>query len=273
MENCYGQRGYYKYPGTKAHLSNMYEISLGKDFPEKVLEFIKRKEGTKYPVKFVRVHVTGDFYSASYIDKWKEIITGAEETTFRTTTRQIGLTDKIYELSSLPNMIIRESLDNPFSYEIENVAMDEDGDWDFDITRESGRLEPSMGLPFTAPDPLINLESEEFNGLALKLEELAGERGNELVQMIEVNLLKYRLPVLSEELALICSGQCQDCADLSYPFEGGYFCWKSEGNARYPSPRAEKHIAALNRRAEKEDIKEIEIYLDKKMYAEVLNVC
>jgi hypothetical protein len=106
--------------------------------------------------------------------------------------------------------------------------------------------------------------------LALRLEELAGEHGNELVRRIEENLLEYRLPVLGKEQALICSGQCQNCADPSYPFEGGYFCWKNEGNARYPSPQAKKHISALERRAKKGDMKKIDAYL-RKMDTEVLN--
>ncbi len=239
----------------------MYEISVREDFPEKVLEFIKKKEVTKHAVEFVRVHVTGDFYSIPYIDKWKRICKGAEGTVFRTTTRQIGFKDEIIELSSLPNMIIRESLDNPFSYEISNITMDEDGNWDFDVTEERGRLEPSMDLSFAAPDPAVNLELKDFKTLVEKLREFNMDHES-LVSKIKDELLRYRLPILESAKALICSGQCQNCADPDYPFEGGYFCWREEGNTRYPSPIAKRIIKKLNRLTDKKDVEKIEDYVE-----------
>ncbi len=61
-------------------------------------------------LKYIRVHITGDFYSKEYIDKWAKIAEMFPFIIFRTNTRRVGFLK--YMKKVLPaNFIVRESTD------------------------------------------------------------------------------------------------------------------------------------------------------------------
>ncbi|MBN2052578.1 hypothetical protein JW756_03680 [Candidatus Woesearchaeota archaeon] len=117
---CYALRNRYVFPSVISALEERHALSLQEDFVERMSEEIKRKKAI-----FFRFHSAGDFYSEEYARKVIEISKSCPNTLFRTTTRRRDLTDVLQELNSLPNFIVRESLDNE-------------------------RPKPVMGLPFTA---------------------------------------------------------------------------------------------------------------------------
>ncbi len=117
---CYALRGRCKWPPSLKGAAQRLELSQKPGFVDKVVEAVNRRK-----VKYFRLHSSGDFYSNGYVEKWINIAKKCPDTLFRTTTRRRDLTKLIQELNSLPNFIVRESLD-------------------------TSRTTPEMGLPFAA---------------------------------------------------------------------------------------------------------------------------
>lgn len=117
---CYALRNNYLFPSVIKAAKERLKISKRKDFVDQMVEAIHKKN-----VNYFRLHSSGDFYNEEYVKKIIEISKQCPETLFRTTTRRHDLTDIILELDSLPNFIVRESLDTE-------------------------RQEPIMGLKFAA---------------------------------------------------------------------------------------------------------------------------
>lgn len=117
---CYALRNNFLLPNVINGALERFEISKGEDFVERMIYEIQKNR-----VKYFRFHASGDFYNEEYVEKVREIVFSCPETLFRTSTRRRDLTSSIHKLNSLPNIIIRESLDNE-------------------------RSEPTMNLPFAA---------------------------------------------------------------------------------------------------------------------------
>ncbi|NCN87190.1 hypothetical protein GW932_05130 [archaeon] len=128
---CYALRNNYTFGNVQKSLEERYELSKQEDFPEKVIEFLHKKKA-----KYFRIHSSGDFYSEEYVSKWIEIAKNCPDTKFRSTTHRKDLASKIEELNSLPNVIIRESL-------------------------ETSSPNPSMNLPFAALSSLDVVKNNE----------------------------------------------------------------------------------------------------------------
>lgn len=80
--SCYALRGLNKWPKTVAYRQRTYELSLTPAFvPQAIAEL--RKSTCKY----VRPHIAGDFYSAEYVDKWRDIAMRCPDKVFWTYTR------------------------------------------------------------------------------------------------------------------------------------------------------------------------------------------
>lgn len=103
---CYAMRNRFKFSNVKKSLQRRYEASKRADFATRVVGELK-----KAMPRFFRIHVSGDFYSEEYINKWVEICQNCPEVQFRTTTRRRDLLNPMLELNSLPNVVVRESLD------------------------------------------------------------------------------------------------------------------------------------------------------------------
>lgn len=105
-ENCYALKGNFQLPSAKQAAQWRYQISKSPNFVDLVVREIQR-----HRVRLVRLHSSGDFYGPEYIKKWIEIARRCPQTLFRTTTRRRDFSRLIHRLNSLPNFIIRESLD------------------------------------------------------------------------------------------------------------------------------------------------------------------
>lgn len=128
---CYALRNNHLFKTVQKGIKERYELSKKQCFvPLMVYEIQKKK------VKFFRFHSSGDFYSEGYVRKVIDIVRQCPNTLFRTSTRRRDLTSVIQELNSLPNMIVRESLD-------------------------SAVPDPVMSLPFAAFDTLDIVRTQE----------------------------------------------------------------------------------------------------------------
>jgi len=107
---CYALRNNFLPPSVMKSTEERYELSQLENFVEEMTNFIKKKK-----VKYFRIHSSGDFYSEDYIEKWINIAKNCPETKFRSSTHRRDLISKIKELNSLPNVIVRESLDSVIS--------------------------------------------------------------------------------------------------------------------------------------------------------------
>jgi len=105
-KNCYALKGRHCWPSVKESQQKRLELSKRPDFVQLAVAELKRRRP-----QYVRLHSAGDFYSVEYAKKWLEIIKQCPEILFRTTTKRTDLGKVIRELDSLPNMIVRESLD------------------------------------------------------------------------------------------------------------------------------------------------------------------
>jgi len=119
-QNCYALKGNYKFPKVQKSYRERLELSKKDDFVERMIHEIDKRNPT-----YFRFHSSGDFYSEEYVKKVIEIAENSPDVLFRTTTRRRDLTKIIQELNSLPNFIVRESLDTE-------------------------RTTPKMNLPFAA---------------------------------------------------------------------------------------------------------------------------
>ena len=69
QKHCYAQKSSKRFPGAEPSHQRRYKASKRSDFVEvMVADIIQSK------TKFVRIHGSGDFYSAAYIAKWVDII-------------------------------------------------------------------------------------------------------------------------------------------------------------------------------------------------------
>jgi hypothetical protein len=104
--SCYAQRNNFLLNNAIESSMIRYRLSLNENFVENMVKEINRKESP-----YVRIHSSGDFYSKEYAQKLISIAKQCPDKLFRTSTRRRDLSDVLQELNSLPNFIVRESLD------------------------------------------------------------------------------------------------------------------------------------------------------------------
>lgn len=110
--SCYAKSGFFRMPSTKdAHEKNM-ALSQQVDFVPWMLAKL-RVMGA--PV--MRVHVSGDYYSAEYIRKWRQIVsqTSVQFYSYTRSWRVSRLLPELMQLSAAPNMHMWWSLDKDAS--------------------------------------------------------------------------------------------------------------------------------------------------------------
>ena len=112
-ETCYvgGKSGYlniYKSAGL-AYERNL-DATLDGSWKVEILRFLSKRQ----PEAF-RVHVSGDFFSSSYIDAWSEIVAMFPATKFYAYTRSWRvprLRAALSRLQAMPNMVLFASCDS-----------------------------------------------------------------------------------------------------------------------------------------------------------------
>jgi hypothetical protein len=62
---CYARQSRFRFPQVQERLRWCHEQSQRRDFPQHLVKEIRRKG-----ILVVRIHVSGDFYSAEYAEKW-----------------------------------------------------------------------------------------------------------------------------------------------------------------------------------------------------------
>ncbi|MFA6603958.1 MAG: hypothetical protein WCT10_03930 [Patescibacteria group bacterium] len=121
---CYALRNNFLLPNVLRGARERLDFSRTDGFVDAMITAIKKAR-----VRFFRFHSSGDFYSAEYVRKVLAIARACPETLFRTTTRRREFRAELQQLNSLPNFIVRESLD-------------------------PDRPDPVLDLPFAALDSL-----------------------------------------------------------------------------------------------------------------------
>jgi len=107
LKHCYALKGRFLWTTTKEAYYWRYSQSLMKNFAEKMISEINWRRSIKY----VRVHISGDFYSCDYIDKWVRIAKTLPEIIFRTNTRRLEGFQKYMRKVFPQNFVVRESTD------------------------------------------------------------------------------------------------------------------------------------------------------------------
>jgi Gene product 88 len=79
---CYATTGRFRFPQVQERLQWCYEQSRRKDFAERMAQEIHRKG-----ILVVRVHTSGDFYSAAYAAKWLDVMRQSNAARFYFYTR------------------------------------------------------------------------------------------------------------------------------------------------------------------------------------------
>jgi len=103
---CYALRNNFLLSSVTKSLNERYELSKRNYFVDRMSNEINKAKAL-----YFRIHSSGDFYSKTYVNKIHQIVKNCPNTLFRTTTRRLDLIKPIEKLNSLPNMIVRESLD------------------------------------------------------------------------------------------------------------------------------------------------------------------
>jgi len=106
-ENCYALKGRFLWSNVKEAAKWRYKQSLKKNFASRMIDEIARRKSIQY----VRIHITGDFYSKEYIDKWAYIAAGFPHIIFRTNTKRINFLKYMKHIFP-KNVVVRESTDN-----------------------------------------------------------------------------------------------------------------------------------------------------------------
>lgn len=88
---CYARKGAYIWSNVNKAHEERYEFSKTDDFVPAMIEDIKRKKAD-----YVRVHDSGDYYSAKYMAKWFEIAAALPEVKFYSYTNMVDLVNRSY---------------------------------------------------------------------------------------------------------------------------------------------------------------------------------
>jgi len=108
-EHCYACQGRFTWKSVHAAHVRRYEISQNPFFVDWMVAEIKRRK----TLDFVRIHISGDFYSPEYVGKWAVIacrIQNVSNVQFRTNTKRQDLLPLMKRIFP-NNIIVRESID------------------------------------------------------------------------------------------------------------------------------------------------------------------
>lgn len=110
-KECYAnqKQSTFMFPSVKRCYARNYKKSLRKDFADILIRNLKRR---RHPL--VRLHVSGDFYSAEYAAKWLKIVAASPHVTFWVYTRSWVIPEILpilYQLADLPNIQVWFSKD------------------------------------------------------------------------------------------------------------------------------------------------------------------
>ena len=97
-KGCYAKTGCYNFPGVK--ISNAISTILARDY----LEFYRRAIIAQIhadKIKYCRVHASGDFFSADYINAWRSIVKACPDCIFWTYTKNPAAENAFDDLNNI----------------------------------------------------------------------------------------------------------------------------------------------------------------------------
>jgi hypothetical protein len=106
---CYAKNGFYNMDNVKKSLLTSLKRSKRADFVAKMIEAIGRRK-----IDVLRIHVSGDFYSAKYVRKWLAIAKRYPNIKFYAYTRSWRvkrIVKALIALAALPNVHLWWSVD------------------------------------------------------------------------------------------------------------------------------------------------------------------
>lgn len=111
LKHCYAQRGHFLHDATQRKYQHNYELSLLPSFSQVI-----RKEIVLVNASVFRIHTSGEFYSADYIDKWIKIARDCPQVVFFAYTRSwaakdLSLLSALTCFARLPNVKLWFSFD------------------------------------------------------------------------------------------------------------------------------------------------------------------
>jgi hypothetical protein len=110
-QGCYAQKGFFQMPRLKSSYTQNLESTHKDSFVHTMIGHIQQ---TTRKVKTFRIHVAGDFYSASYTRKWIAIVKALPDIQFYAYTRSWRvetIKPALEELRALPNIQLFASVD------------------------------------------------------------------------------------------------------------------------------------------------------------------
>ncbi len=158
---CYAQTGHYAFASVKERLAWCHKQSLRADFAKQVIAEIKRKG-----VLVLRLHCSGDFYSADYARKWLEIMRHCPKVRFYLYTRSWRVEDiavVLEEMAALRCCRVWYSIDRetgvpakvPVGVRLAYLQVDVDEDPELldllFVVRKVRRHAQRVGLPLLCP--------------------------------------------------------------------------------------------------------------------------
>ena len=108
-DGCYAMRGNYRFKSVMSALQIRTDIA--RNDPQFLADEITR-EIKAHKIEYVRIHASGDFFSADYVKAWISIAMANPNTNFWTYTKSYGhgFDDELNTLNSLPNVNIVKSI-------------------------------------------------------------------------------------------------------------------------------------------------------------------
>jgi hypothetical protein len=111
LKHCYAQKGHFLQQAVQHKYQSNYELSLTKSFVSVIGSELRAVCAT-----VVRIHPSGEFYSAEYVDKWAAIARNKPKITFFAYTRSwaakdLSILSALTCLSRLPNVRLWFSFD------------------------------------------------------------------------------------------------------------------------------------------------------------------
>ena len=85
-DGCYATKGFYNMPSVIAsNAMKTWLVHVDVDFVRRAIAAQIKADG----IKIVRIHASGDFCTAAYIDAWRSIVKACPETVFWTYTKNV----------------------------------------------------------------------------------------------------------------------------------------------------------------------------------------
>ena len=105
LEHCYAKKGRFCWSNVVRSQYERYERTFDRHFHQDMWGEIANSK-----LRYVRVHIAGDFYSREYVKDWAGIARRLPKVLFRTNTRRRDLMPLINRI--VPNnFVVRESID------------------------------------------------------------------------------------------------------------------------------------------------------------------